>query len=180
MKRYRFIILLMAVLLVSGCMGRLVENPTRDDASLVFGFIDLGEGSTKGMLKGMEIVSLDEDTPGTFYTSTIHYGLFFHDDMPPGKYMVSNFRGSMFAAELLLGLQFKYQMPHYSKNPMKFELKEPGIYYLGTWKFRKVDDGFTLEPAEAPDKRQLLEWLMEEGKGTVWETRIADVLKRMK
>ncbi len=170
------IVTLFVIASTAGCAGRMVNKPTHANASMVFGFIDLSEGATAGLVSGVEIVSLDQDNPGTFGSSTIKYGLFFQDDLPPGAYMVKSFQGK----RLLGALVNEYRMPPYSQNEMKWEIAKPGIYYLGTYKFQMAgSDGFTLEPAQEPDEKQLLQWLLEESRGTTWEGLISKRLEEM-
>lgn len=178
MKRTLLLILMIAALLTSGCMGGMISNPKSKDASLVYGFIDLKGGSTRGLVRDVELTSVDEDKPATYYSGSIKFGLFFFSSIPPGSYMLTSFEGH---GSTVLGYDYRYNLPPYSQSDYKLKIKKPGIYYMGSHKFNKAGKkSFTLKRVKTPTEKQLLEWLLEEAIGTKWEPKIRARLKQLK
>lgn len=157
----------------SGNIGpeRNVNDPTN---SLVFGYVDMDEAPTQvdsAWLKpqgqeGYWQMGVIKHKPGQ---------VFFQSYLPPGSYQLSSMRGSGFFAGNNI-----YSFPTYGRNQTAVRIQKPGIYFLGSYRYRKVKTGFfeggkfEFERVDAPGELELLQRVQQEDwvKGTQWEARI--------
>jgi hypothetical protein len=136
-----------------------IDNP---DNSLVFGYIDMSEAPTKVQGAWMQQLSPPTDEP--YWSMGIEKGLFYNTFIQPGTYQLSKFAGSGFMAGA-----HEYHFPRQGRNQTAVIIDEPGIYFIGAFKYVKAKRGgmfkrakFSIEPISEPDEAELLRRILED------------------
>lgn len=130
--------------------------------SLVFGYIDMSDAPTK--VQGAWMQQLSPPTDAPYWSMGIEKGLFYNTFIPPGTYQLSKFAGSGFMAG-----GHEYHFPRQGRNQTAVIIDEPGIYFIGAFKYVKAKKGgmfkrakFSIEPISAPDEAELLRRILED------------------
>lgn len=136
-----------------------VDNP---DNSLVFGYIDMSDAPTKVQGAWMQQLSPPTDKP--YWSMGIEQGLFYNPFMRPGTYQLSSFSGSGFMAGA-----HEYNFPRQGRNETAVTIDEPGIYFLGAYKYVRAGKGgmfkrakFSFERIDHPTEADLLQRILED------------------
>ena len=184
MKKVHFLHLLalLSALSLAGCASTGPERDINDPSnSLIFGYIDMEDAPTDMSYAHLRQVFPQSEYP--YWPMGVDEGLMFQQYLAPGGYQMSNFGGSGFWSG-----DHEYSFPNYGKNQTAVRIDEPGIYFIGAYRYKEVDTGFLeagkfeMEPVQSPSERELLERLakMDWVKGTQWEARIAARLAELK
>jgi hypothetical protein len=176
-------LLLTAWALLSGCAssehGRDIDDPAN---SLVFGHIDMSEAPTSVDYAWIMQVAPPAEKP--YWGTGIKDGLFYSSYLPPGTYQLSSFGGSGFFRG-----EHRYSFPKQGRNETAVRIDKPGIYYLGSYKYKKVKTGmfeqgkFTIERVKTPTETELLQRILNENadiKKSKWGDKIRARLARGK
>ena len=168
--------------LLAGCVSsgpkRGVGVPTN---SLVFGYIDMGNAPTSIKSAWITQVAPPSDMP--YWGLGISKGLFYNSYLPPGAYQLSKFSGSGFFA----GEQ-EYSFPRQG-NQTALRISKPGIYFLGSFQYRKLKTGifsrskFTIDKMSKPTEAELLQRILDEDseiKNSPWGNKIRARLAQLK
>jgi len=180
--RILFVIWLLLLGLLAGCASsgpeRSLDDPTN---SLVFGFIDMDEAPTQVSSAWIMQVAPPSETP--YWSLGVNKGLFYNSYLPPGSYQLSKFSGSGFFAG-----EHEYSFPRQG-NQTALRITKPGIYFLGSFKYKKVDTGifeqgkFSIEKINKPTEAELLQRILDENKeikNSAWGNKIRAHLKKLK
>jgi hypothetical protein len=159
--RIALVLGLVVLALLAGCGSsgpkRDINDPTN---SLVFGYIDMSDAPT-----GVSYATLMQVAPPTnapYWGLGVSKGLFYNSYLPPGSYQLSRFGGSGFLAG-----EHRYDFPRQG-NQTALRIATPGIYYLGSFKYKKVRTGvfeqgkFTIEKTDKPTEAELLKRILDE------------------
>lgn len=173
---------LFALLLVAGCSSeptRDINDPTN---SLVFGYIDMSNAPTP--VSHAWIEQLAPPTTGSpYWTMEVKDGMFYAGDLPAGKYQMNSVWGSAF-----LKGDYSYGFGRQSKQT-QVRITKPGIYYLGSFKYRPVKTGmfegakFAIDRIKDPSEAELLKKLLENDstlKNSAWAEKIRARLAHLK
>jgi hypothetical protein len=168
--------------LLAGCASggpeRDINDPTN---SLVFGYVDMDEAPT-----GVSYASLMQVAPPTntpYWGLAVRKGLFYSVYLPPGSYQLSSFGGSGFFAG-----EHRYNFPRQG-NQTALRVTKPGIYFLGSFKYKKASSGvfeqgkFSIDKIAKPTEADLLRRILDEGtdiKTSVWNDKIRARLAQLK
>ncbi|AUX42654.1 uncharacterized protein SOCE26_040870 [Sorangium cellulosum] len=153
-----------------------IEDPTSPDHSFVFGHIDLEELPTEidyVILRGWEGGEVTE-----FIRLRLDGGTFYAEYVPRGTYFVSQLGSSHGFMRTSMGT---YALSP-EASPIWVVVDRPGIYYMGSWRYRPVEANvfspseFALEPVSRPAPGELLQALLPHAEGTAWETRLRSAL----
>lgn len=157
----RPIFAMLTLLLVASCGSsgpvRDIDDPTN---SLVFGYIDMDDAPTGVSHAWMRQVAPPTDAP--YWGLGVSKGLFYNYYLPPGSYQLSKFAGSGFFAG-----QHEYEFPQQS-NQTSLRITKPGIYFIGSYKYKKVKTGFfsqrkfAIEKINKPTEAELLKRILDE------------------
>jgi hypothetical protein len=162
-----------ALAFLSACASGQI-GPTRDvddpGNSLVFAYVDMGDAPTS-----VDSASLKPQGEEGFWTMGIEDGLMFQEYLPPGSYQLASLEGSSF-----LHGDVVYSFPLYGRNEASVAIQKPGIYFLGSFKYKEVKTGFfeqgkfDIERVDSPTEVELLNRMLKQKwvKGTQWEARI--------
>ena len=173
---------LLAAALSAGCASsgheRDINDPTN---SLVFGYIDMDDAPTSISYATIQQVAPPTDAP--YWGLAVKKGLFYHVALPPGSYQLSSFGGSGF-----LSGEHRYSFPRQG-NQTALRIDKPGIYFLGSFKYKNVKTGmfeqgkFSIDPVNKPTEADLLRRILDEGSGikdSAWRDKIQARLARLK
>jgi len=130
-----------------------VDNP---ENSLVFGYIDMSDAPTK--VKGAWLEQISPPTESPYWSMGIEKGLFYNTFIQPGSYQLSSFSGSSFAKG-----SYEYNFSRQGQSKARVRIKNPGIYYLGSFKYVRVQKKgmfkrgkFSIERVSEPSEAELL------------------------
>jgi hypothetical protein len=160
-------ILGVALLACGGGLSKDIEPPEVEQASFVFGHLDMEEASTD-----VDVVTFERLAPRTdenFYNFRVDDGTFYAEYIPPGSYVLDGFSsaGGMFSQPT------RYAVPR-QDNPIRLTIREPGVYYVGTWKYLEVETGFfeagkfDITPVGTPTAKQLVQVILPHAEDTNW------------
>lgn len=183
MKRWLGLVIgFVMVGLLAGCAGSGPERDINDPTnSLVFGYIDMDDAPTGVNSASVMQVAPPTETP--YWGFAVAKGLFFNSYLPPGSYQLSSFSGSGFFAG-----QHEYSFPRQG-NRTSLRIVKPGIYFLGSYKYRKVKSGifeqgkFSIEKTDKPTEAELLKRILDESDGirkSAWDNKIRARLAQLK
>jgi hypothetical protein len=169
--------------LLSGCAssdpGRDIDDPSN---SLVFGHIDMSDAPTQ--VKFASILQVAPPTDKPYWGTLVNNGLFHSSYLPPGTYQLASFGGSSF-----FGGGYEYDFGRQGRNQTAVRIDKPGIYYLGSYKYKKIKTGlfdqdkFAIERVNTPTEAELLKRILEkdsEVKGSKWAAKIRARLGQLK
>lgn len=170
MKKLLGVIALLAASVFSGCAH--MHNPEQPNASLAFGYIDMDDAPTN-----VDIVTMRQYKPKPvdnkpYRTVDAVKGMFWFDQLGPGSYQLVEFGGSSCWKQM----SANYSMQDFSRNETALVVAKPGLYYMGSYKYRKVgsffSNKFTIDRVNTPSERQLLQGMLEYSTDTQWEAMI--------
>jgi hypothetical protein len=165
------ILLLIALLACGGGMSKEIEEPDDAERSFVFGYIDMDDASS-----GIDWLQVERVAPyseARFFHMRLHDGAFYQENLPTGSYVLADFGsdGGFMKSRVL------YSIPK-QDNPLRFVIDRPGVYFVGSWRYRSVKTGlfrpdqFDLEPVPSPSAKQALASILPFTKGTSWQPRL--------
>jgi len=170
------------LLLLAGCASsgpaRSIDDPGN---SLVFGYIDMSDAPTSVDFAWVQQLSPPSDSP--FWRMGVKNGLFRNEYLPAGSYQLSKVSGSGFFAG-----QHNYNFPR-QDNQTSLRIATPGIYFLGSFKYKKVSTGlfeqgkFAIERTSSPSEAELLKRILDENsevRDSAWGNRIRARLAQLK
>jgi hypothetical protein len=168
--------------LLAGCASSGPERDINDPTnSLVFGYIDMDDAPTGVTSASIVQVAPPSDTP--YWGLGVNKGLFYNSYLPPGSYQLSKFSGSGFFAG-----QHEYSFPRQG-NQTALRIVKPGIYFLGSFKYKKVKTGifeqdkFAIEKIDKPTEADLLKRILDgssEIQSSAWSGKIRARLAQLK
>lgn len=177
--RFSRALVVFSLLLLGGCAtsGRHIDDPTN---SLVFAYVDMEDAPT-----GIDYAQLHQVVPKTddgYWTMGSEDDLIFNQYLPNGAYQLAKLAGSHW-----LNGEYYYNFPSYGRNETAVEIGEPGIYFLGAYRYEEVDTGFfeagkfKINRVQTPTEREVLEKVatMDWIEGTQWAERIRERLAEL-
>jgi hypothetical protein len=94
----------------------------------------------------------------------VEKGLFYNTFIQPGTYQVSSFAGSGFTSGV-----HEYHFSRQGRNQTAVSIEKPSIYFLGAYKYVKVQKGgmfkkakFSIERISEPTETELLNRILED------------------
>jgi predicted small secreted protein len=184
MRRLLLLSLVALLGLLSGCAGSGGHGRDINDSSnsLVFGYVDMDDAPTK--VSGAQIMQVAPPTDKPYWGTDVRNGLFYTYYLPPGSYKLATLHGSSF-----LKGDYQYSFPRQGGGETTLRIDKPGIYFLGSYKYKDVKTGFfeqgkfNIQRVASPSEAELLRRILEEDKelkGSVWEARIRQRLSKLK
>ena len=151
----------------------------KDGVALVFGYVDMKQAPSP--LQRLRARRLDGEAKGEDVYFGTRGGLFFHEDLPPGRYKLESLEGVP-ALFYLGSLAVWPGQPYALALPPKvgvFEVKGPGVFYAGSYEYRRTPgfiDAFTVLRSTSPGERQLLPALSRVLVESRWEKPVAEMI----
>jgi hypothetical protein len=175
-------------LLFTACStaDRYVKEVENDDSSFVFGYIDMEDSPTH--LKNFSVRQVLPKKQRSKWNFRTYDGAFYMENVPPGSYQLANFGGpgglSIGGCVITGGRggvsYYTFVFPRQSGG---FRLEKPGIYFIGSYKYKETGDffdtKFDVEEIKSPTEREVLEKILPYCKGTGWEKRLQERLEEL-
>ncbi len=169
-------------LITVGCGGgwKPFVKSAQEEQTLIFGYLDMDDAPTS--LQWVQLKQLRPVTKGPYYHFIIDDGLFYRTDTPKGIFKFESFGG----LSRLRNMSFTFKFPAQGKGAMDPVIDKPGIYYVGSYKFKKVKTGFfeegkfELEKISKPSEKELLVKLMAKAEHPSWKTVIQKRVQEIK
>jgi hypothetical protein len=170
-------LLISSVLSGCGTAAAPAGNLNDPNNSLVLGYIDMEDAPTPAT--SATIAPADASGSNT-WKAPVNDGLFTLS-LPPGSYELSNISGSKFMEG-----ESQYKFPRQNSDTT-LNITKPGIYFLGSFKYRKVkslyfeEKNFLMEKVGKPTEAELLQRILENraisnsGWGEKIRTRLAQL-----
>lgn len=186
MKRTAVLILvLLAFMLTTGCGSMMIKDTKDPDASLVYGYVDMGDAPGKfAWLAFKQIRPITKKNYWSFWVKD--NSLFYHYNMPAK----SSFSINEFATRHPFYGTMVHIMPVYGNDAQTFKVRKPGsLVFLGSFKYQKTGahmmnifkkTGFELVPSRKPSEKEVLQKLLPLTKGSKWEARVTKRIKELK
>ena len=164
-------------LLVSGCgQSPYMDEDAGPDSALVFGHINMVEAPV-----GLQWVSLKQTRPETgrpYFNFWVREGDFYSHYIPFGEFQFDSFGGQKKETKV----NWVYRFPNSTQRPPNLTIRRPGLYYAGSWKYKRVTREFSkpgefyLVKEENVSEREILKrmlpWLRHKKYKDMVETRI--------
>lgn len=174
-------LLILAGLFLAGCSSTPeLAEPEGEQPSLVFGHIDMSDAPTDLGWVSMKRMRPLTETP--YYGFWVVDGTFFVSNTPPGTYKFVNFGGH----SGWKNMNATYSFPGQGKGELDREIQRQGLYYVGSWKYKKIKTGifqadkFDLVRVNTPTERELLERILPYAKHDFWKKAIERRVRELK
>jgi hypothetical protein len=160
-----------------------LKEPEDENISLVVGYVNM-EDAPSGIYNAyMERLDKKVDYVSVFAVNAGLDGfIFFHSHAKPGVYRFTKFVGS----DLLGYCKYTYGFPPQGKKDMDPVIKEPGIYFVGSYKYKVLKEGRGFEKTEfdvvrtdTPTEKEVWEEMLKHAKNTSWEKKILNRIKEL-
>ena len=179
-----------ALLLSSSCALFSKEDPIDPNdktLSVIFGHFDLKDAPSWG---GVDWVSVKQYKPKqAYYSCGVEEGLFWHIGVSKGaSIQVDQFgRGTRWYSNAT----YTYNFGGQGRNETSKVIKRPGVYYLGSFKYKPIESGSFFQPdnfdmikSKTPTEKQLLIKLIDIMKKdsdlAIYKNQIRMMEKRLK
>lgn len=149
-------------MLLSSCVSKSTISPDDENLSVLYGYIDMSEApSGLGFVK----VKRHKPTPNVWYTFRAEEGIFSHIAVKNGSYQVDTFGKS---GSGLANIKYSYNFGGQGRNATARVIKNPGVYFLGAYKYKNLKKGsfltpgsFEMQPIKSPTEKELLSQLLK-------------------
>lgn len=166
---------LLAVLALSGCSTPTprFDKPPEPNLSLVYGHIDMEDAPTKLSWVALKMVRPVVKEP--YYNFWVRDGSFFRANVRQGSYKFESFGGG----------NTTYLFPKQGKGVLDRQIERPGLYYVGSYKFKKISKGlfrsdeFDLVPTDSPSELELLKKIVVYAHDDYWKNMIQTRIKEL-
>jgi hypothetical protein len=209
MTKKAFALLAVLGFVVIGCASGW-HTITREDiekpnVALLYGYMDMTDAPSP-----MDYFEIKQVKPEAGKGAEWGFGckdlgdkkfLFYHQAIPVGTYQLDEFGGTSTVGFLIFILSrtlHKYSFmgadsmnpdlknPGKETNDSSLVIDEPGIYFLGRFKYVKVkekdeDESFSIEKISTPSQGEVIQQLYKhmDVKGTKWDKMLLDQMKKL-
>jgi hypothetical protein len=180
---FQFACFLFITALFHGCGGglsKMVKEQDSPDTALLFGYIDMNDAPSN-----LESASLRQYAPkgGEPYIPmrADRDGLFYRENVPKGSYGLDTFggRGWTLGCGSFMKERHYYNFPEEGFKYNQFRLTNSGLFFLGSYKMKKIKGKYEFADADSPTEKELLTKLLAYTGGTKWENIIKKRLKQL-
>lgn len=166
---------LLAALALTSCSTPTPNfmKPEEPNLSLVFGHIDMDDAPTK--LGWVELKMVRPVVEKPYYYFWVREGTFFRSHVRQGSYKFEKFGYK----------NDKYIFPAQGKGVMDRQVTKPGLYYVGSYKYKKIprglfrDDQFDLIPTNSPSELELLKKISVYSQDNYWKGMIEKRIREL-
>jgi hypothetical protein len=162
---------------ISGCAtSPYLEEPKNDQVSLVVGYIDMAESPAN--LGWVQIKQLQPDTKKPYFGFLVVDGMFYNPNLVPGIFKFIEFGGN--PKFFLENAIYTFSFPAQGKGEWDPVIEKPGIYFVGSYKYKKIQTGlfeqgkFNIIKIDSPTEKEVLEKLLKYTGKTKWKQRVLD------
>ncbi len=165
------------LLLLHGCASNKSLEEAEGPGSLVFGYMDMDESPAKE-LTAFSLRQVLPKTDKPYLHMRTHEGVFYIENVAPASYQMSQFGGP--GGMLSSASFYWFNFPRQGEG---FRIGKPGLYYLGSYKYKKAgsffNPKFDIESTKTPDERNVIEKILPFSKGTKWEGQLRERLNQL-
>ena len=172
------LLLLLAAGLLASCGGGTFQKPETQNESIIIGYLDMDDAP--GSFNGVSMKKLQPAEKKPYYYFATEGGIFYRGHVPPGVYKMDSFT----SFSRLKNTSYTFNFPQSGRSEMDLRITKPGVYFVGSWKFKKVDVSakewlfgrgkFDLVRIEKPTELELLKKIQPEANEPYW----ADMIRR--
>ena len=167
--------------------SKYLDDQEENNSILIYGYINDKEAPFTMEWGDIKQVRPIIDEPYKDLRSN-NEGLFYLENLPTGLYKIENVGGP---EKGLSNSYYKWDMPESNEDAafkrMEIRAKKPGLYFVGSYKIKKVKDGGlfgvnkyeTIATKEVSEKKALQK-LLTYADGTKWKKIIRKKLKQLK
>lgn len=161
---FRVVVLLMTSVILTSCaFGPKLPEPDDTTRSVVFGYFDVEEAPSWG---GLDWVNIKRYKPEqSYYEAEIEDGLFYQIGVENGSVQVTNFGRD---TRWYSNTRYTYDFGQQGRNETARIIKEPGVYFMGSYKYKHIDseswfgpDKFKMVESDEPKEKELLQRLLK-------------------
>lgn len=187
-RRILFCLLLISFSLVSCSSSPVFRDPHKENYSLVLAYVDMSDGDSEATWMRAKTIVKRGQEPLYYHFGFVRgqtLGPILHNQyVEPGKIKLDAFGGS--ATGFFDNAIYQYNFPAQGRGMGTLDIKKPGIYYAGSFKYIPVETGFfeqgkfDIKRVNKPTEKQVLqEFLLhvEDGK---WKKMIQARIKKLK
>lgn len=191
-SKVNLLVLLLMSLLVSGCTTYIIPtkfmgaSDMKKGRSLVYGFYDVSEVGFN--IKEARIFKVTiEDGERKYETidmRTADDGFFYIENLEPGNYEFGYIVGT--GGNALYNWHIPDGITNKEFKSAIITIKEPGLYYVGSYKSYKMYDGgmfgedfFQTRSEILPDEKTILKRVLKHTEGDGWDVLIKNKLKKL-
>jgi len=181
-------LLLPIILLNSSCSFTKDDpvDPNDKTLSVIFGYFDMDDAPSWG---GIDWVSVKQYKPKqSYYSCGLEEGIFWHIGVTNGSLQVESFgRNTRWYSNAFYSYNFGGQ----GRNETSRIIKKPGVYFLGSYKYKPIDSGsffapdqFDMVKTKFPSEKQvlarLLQIMQEDGDLSIYKHQIRRMKQRLR
>ncbi|MDH5649024.1 MAG: hypothetical protein OEY67_05145 [Gammaproteobacteria bacterium] len=174
------ILLLTILLATAGCSTTpSLDEPEGNQPSMIYGHIDMEDAPCK--LGWVTMKQMRPKTDKPYYNFWIDEGTFFRINVPPGTYKFDEFGGAPRFGNTI----YTFSFPDQGKGEMDRQIKRQGLYYVGSYKYKKIktrfwqQGKFDLEKTKGPSEKEILQKILPYAKHPFWIKKINERLKQL-
>ena len=115
-----------------------------------------------------------------FHVSNIErYTVFYlQHGVQPGIYKIDNLRSIGGFQNSVVTV---YDFPKSGKGAMDLKITTPGVYFVGSWKFKRLDgDKFDIERLDSPTELEVINQLLPYAQNKYWKDMILARINQLK
>jgi hypothetical protein len=149
--------------------------------SMVYGYIDMKEAPAKLGWVSMKRVRPRVEKP--YYSFWIRDGAFYSINIPHGSYHFAKFGGF----NGWTNTEWNFNFPSQGRGALdpKIKRNRTGMYYVGSWKYKKVKTGFfkpgkfDLVRTKSVSEKEILKRMLPYAKHEKWKKMIEKRLRQL-
>ncbi len=179
-NKFQWIIVVTFIIFLGGCAQYYkISESEGADRSLIYGQFDMTEASPFNYITWLEVRYESPNGKVQIVPSGN-----IHVDMVNRIFSIENFGiGNYQIMEIGSGggrNMVTFNLGPAVPNITTIKVKTPGIYYMGSFKYKEKGKSFDLEYSQPQNEAQILEILLPHAQGTKWEAKMRARLKEKK
>lgn len=188
-RRARLALLLaVSTLLLSCSSSPVFKDPHKENYSLVLAYIDMSDADSEATWMQAKTIVKRGKEPLWYSFGFVRgktLGPILHNQyIEPGKIKLNAFGGV--ATGFFNSGIYEYNFPAQGKGMATLDIKKPGVYYAGSFKYIPVETGFfeqgkfDIKRTNTPSEKQVLQEFLEHVEEGKWKKMIQARIKRLK
>ena len=189
MYKKQLLLITIITAMISGCsFAPVFKNPENKKQSLVLAYIDMEEAPSNATWLSAKVITKRGVKPSWYTFGVVHnkkIGAILHNQhVKPGKIKLESFGGN--ATGFFDNALYQYNFPSQGRGMGAVEIKKPGIYYAGSFKFKAVETGFfeaskfDIERTDKPTEKEVLQNFLSHVEEGQWKKMIQKRIKELK
>lgn len=162
------LLILATAILLGGCSDSPFIKPENSNESMIIGYVDMGDAP--GSFNGVYVKKIQPVEKKPYYNFWLDGGMFYRSPVAPGVYKMDSIK----SFSRWTNTSYSFNFPQTGRSEMDVRISKPGVYYVGSWKYKKVDTGFfergkfDLVRVQKPTELELLKRVLPEARDPYW------------